>query len=128
MKTARTLVNEFKRMMYSGDGETRPKAREMADDYGVRIRQTAHSKQFGALDTFEVGTTYFYSVQATNGGVVKRLGEFAEGHGWQVEVLNYWRGEVVEGVSREHMLFGRRPWPKTSWATCLVRITKIEAD
>lgn len=88
------------------------KAKELADDHGIRIRVQQDGK-------VELATTYFYESQNQTASLYNSFEKFAADNDIKVEP------EFVGHPISRQISFNGKPWPKTSWATMI--ITVLEA-
>lgn len=99
---SKTLVRKFKQEYYGT-----AKVKELADDWGVRIRQTPECKD----NEFEVSGAYFYETQEETPRIFDALHSYAKTHGYTVE--------QIRGVR-----FHRAANPqRLSWASIIVAIS-----
>jgi hypothetical protein len=96
-------------------------ARVLREDFGFRMRQDNHSKQFGE-NVWELATTYFYRNQNSTSRQFSEFQAFAGKYGFTVEPLNWWTGARISAVGKETLTFETNDWPKESWAKVLIRI------
>lgn len=116
------LVKLFLSENYGAAGRC-PTAKELAENHGVRMRQTKETP----AGCWEVSTTYFYENQNSNARVIQLLREFAAQHFMKVVAGTGFSGQgrLVPCAdllpAKNEIAFNMRPWPQTSWATSYVR-------
>jgi len=123
MTTATKMVKAFKEHRY----ET-TKAAELADDYGIRLRQTKKTRHLGA-QVWELATSYYYTSQNSTLARLADLTHFAVAHGLEVTPLAWQNGayRATDKATKDHLRFETKPWPKDSWAILYVEISEAPA-
>lgn len=122
--TAQKMVQAYKAQAFETTS-----ARELVEDWGMRIRQSKATRAIRP-DVWEVGSTYYYQSQNQAAMRMRELAAFAALHGYTVRPLAWEHGWPVcdLGLWREdNVLYAGRPWPKDSWATVYVEIEKAPA-
>ena len=115
--TEQTLVKKFKQDHY----ET-ANAKVLAEDHGIRIRQTQQSRRVGA---WELATSYFYRSQQSTTRLFHELQDFASGHGFRLQAVETWGSKIVGPVTSDHLCYAFAEWPKDSWASVLVKFIEL---
>lgn len=118
---ARQVVRAWRYQM-SWDEANPMTCREIADEFGVRIRQTAETKQLGP-DVYELGATYFYKTNSALAaefaelrGVARSLGAEVWGLDTEGKPVGHWRNADKRWDTRRS--------PDVRWHTVLIRITQ----